>query len=124
MKQPDVVISISFPNARGGVVESPHAIQLSLDQLHGKVNKLMTTMDDVRAAVKRNNDAGDSFRTYIKGVIDQLKQANQTPAGPTQAELQAIIDDLDRGTEADVAAMTENTPVDPNAQSQPTPSNP
>src|SRR6188768_1909500 len=64
----------------GGEVGASAGIQQTLNQIREKVDQLMPTMDEVRAAVKRNNDAGDAFRTYIKGVVDQLKQANQNPA--------------------------------------------
>ena len=96
--------------AREEVLRRFDALQANSGLTLEGLDTIMSAMDDLRAAVRRNNDAGDSFRTYIKGVVQQLKdaQAQNDPAAVGE-----LIAELDAGTEKDVAAMQENTPVDP-----------
>lgn len=71
------------------------------------VTNIMATMAELQAAVSRNNDAEDSVLTLLKGIAQQLKDAQATG---DPAAIQTVIDQMDASTEKLSAAVVENTP--------------
>ena len=87
------------------------------DKLVKKVNKLMATINDLKAAVERNTSVDDSVLTMLTGLVQQLKdaQANNDPAAIDQ-----LIAQLDANTQKMTDAVTANTPAEePSEPSQP-----
>lgn len=77
------------------------------DKLLKKVNKLMATMQELKAAVERNTSIDDSVLTLLEGISQQLKdaQANDDPQA-----IQDIINQLDANTQKMTDAVSKNTP--------------
>lgn len=72
----------------------------------------MATMEDLKAAVARNTSAENSVIELLKGISQQLKDAQ---AANDPAAVQAVIDQIDANTSAAAAAVVANTPTPPPA---------
>lgn len=70
----------------------------------------MATMEDLKAAVARNTSAENSVIELLKGISQQLKDAQ---AANDPAAVQAVIDQIDANTAAAAAAVVANTPTPP-----------
>ena len=70
----------------------------------------MATIAELEAAVVRNTDAEDSVIVLLKGISQQLKDAN---ASGNPAAIAEVITRLDAGTAKLAAAVVENTPQAP-----------
>ncbi len=68
----------------------------------------MATMVDLNAAVARNTSAENSVIELLKGISQQLKDAQ---AQNDPAAIQAVIDQLNANTAAAAAAVVANTPA-------------
>lgn len=75
-----------------------------------KLERIMATMDDLKAAVARNTSAENSVIELLKGISQQLKDAQ---AANDPAAVQAVIDQIDANTAAAAAAVVANTPTPP-----------
>jgi len=77
-----------------------------LEKISKKVNKLMATMQDLRAAVERNTSVDDSVLTLLSGISQQLKDAQ---AQNDPQAIQDIINQLDANTQKMSDAVKANT---------------
>lgn len=77
------------------------------DKLVKKVNKLMATMNELRAAVERNTSVDDSVLAMLEGISQQLKDAQ---AQNDPAAFDEIIRQLDANTAKMTEAVSKNTP--------------
>lgn len=75
-----------------------------------KLERIMATMEDLKAAVARNTSAENSVIELLKGISQQLKDAQ---AANDPAAVQAVIDQIDANTAAAAAAVVANTPTPP-----------
>lgn len=78
-----------------------------LEKISKKVNKIMATMNDLRAAVERNTSVDDSVLALLAGISQQLKDAQ---AQNDPAAIDAVIAQLDANTQKMTDAVTANTP--------------
>lgn len=80
-----------------------------LRQLHRLMDRnqeaLMSTIAELQAAVARNTDAEDSVLVLLKGISQQLKDAQGDPAA-----IADVIAKMDASTAKLAAAVVENTP--------------
>lgn len=72
----------------------------------------MAALDDLKAEVARSNTVAASAAALLAGLKSELDAAI---ASGDPAALQALSDSLKTEDDALVAAVTANTPVDPNA---------
>lgn len=68
----------------------------------------MATIQELQGAVARVTDAEDAVIVLLKGISQQLKDAQ---ASGDPAAVAAVIEQLDRNTAKLGAAVVENTPV-------------
>ena len=73
-------------------------------------NKIMATIVELTAAVKRNTDVDESVLTMLAGIVQQLKDAQ---ASNDPVAMQTLIDQLDANTQKMADAVTANTPQPP-----------
>ncbi len=73
-----------------------------------KENIIMATIADLQVEVAKVKTVEASAVILLKGLSQQLKDAL---AANDPAAIQAVIDDLDTGTNDLAAAVTENTPT-------------
>lgn len=83
-------------------------IEEKLDIILDTQEIIMATMDDLKASVQKNTDAEASVITLLKGISQQLKDAQ---AANDPAAIQAVIDQIDANTAAAAAAVVANTPA-------------
>lgn len=86
------------------------------DKILKKVNKLMATMQDLKAAVERNTSVDDSVLALLSGISQQLKDAQ---AQNDPAAIDEVIRQLDANTQKMTDAVTANTAEEPSEPSQP-----
>lgn len=84
-----------------------------LEKISKKVNKIMATMNDLRAAVERNTSVDDSVLALLSGISQQLKDAQ---AQNDPAAIDAVIAQLDANTQKMTDAVKANTPVEEPAE--------
>jgi len=70
--------------------------------------KIMATLADLTAAVARNTDAENAALEYLKGISQQLKDAQ---AANDPAALDAVIASIDANTAKAAAAIVQGTPA-------------
>lgn len=80
----------------------------ALGSMNRKLETIMATMDDLKAAVQRNSDAEASAVALLQGISQQLKDAKNAN---DPAALDAAIASLDANTSALAAAVVANTPA-------------
>jgi len=78
-----------------------------LAKLIKRIEKIMTKLDDLKAAVERNTAVDDSVLTLLDGIVQQLKDA-QSSSNP--AAMDELIAKLDANTQKMTDAVTKNTP--------------
>lgn len=83
-------------------------IEEKLDIILDTQEIIMATMEDLKASVQKNTDAEASVITLLKGISQQLKDAQ---AANDPAAIQAVIDQIDANTAAAAAAVVANTPA-------------
>jgi hypothetical protein len=83
-------------------------LQDMMSLINEKLETIMATMDDLKAAVQRNTDVDASVITLLQGIAQQLKDAQ---AANDPAAIQAVIDQIDANTKALSDAVTANTPA-------------
>lgn len=76
------------------------------DETLRRLENIMSTIADLQASVAKNTDAEASVVTLLKGIAQQLKDAQGDPAA-----IAAVIADIDKSTAAAAAAVVENTPA-------------
>lgn len=79
-----------------------------LGSMNRKLETIMATMDDLKAAVQRNSDAEASAVALLQGISQQLKDAKNAN---DPAAMDAAIASLDANTSALAAAVVANTPA-------------
>lgn len=88
----------------------------TLIRIEGKVGKIMATLDETLAEVTAERTQIDSLSTLTSGI---KKQLDDILAGQLPADVQAKVDALFRGVEANkqavVDAINANTPAPPTA---------
>lgn len=62
----------------------------------------------LQESVRKNNDRGDAFIAFVRGVVAELKANAEDPAA-----INALADDLDAQAADFDAAIIENTPSAP-----------
>lgn len=79
-----------------------------VSRIEKRIGVIMATMDELRAAIARNHDAENSVIELLKGISQQLKdaQSNNDPAA-----IAAVIAEIDQSTDKLAAAVVENTPA-------------
>lgn len=82
------------------------SLSRKLDHILVNQETIMATLADLTAAVARNTDAENAALEYLKGISQQLKdaQANSDPAA-----LDAVIASIDENTAKAAAAIVKNT---------------
>jgi hypothetical protein len=88
--------------------EAPPEVMEALSLINSKLESIMATMDDLKAAVQRNSDVDGSITTLLQGLSQQLKDAK---ASNDPAAIQSVIDQLDANTKTLSDAVTANTPA-------------
>ena len=78
-----------------------------LAKLIKRIERIMTKLDDLNAAVERNTSVDDSVLTLLEGVVQQLKDA-QSSSDPMAID--NLIAKLDANTQKMTDAVTKNTP--------------
>lgn len=78
-----------------------------LNKLIKRIERIMTKLDDLNAAVARNTAVDDSVITLLEGIVQQLKDAN---ASSDPAAIDKLIAQLDANTQKMTDAVTRNTP--------------
>jgi hypothetical protein len=73
-----------------------------------RMENIMATMEELKAAVQRNTDVDSGVVTMLQGLSQQLKDAQ---AANDPVAVQAVIDQLDANTKTLSDAVTANTPV-------------
>lgn len=71
-----------------------------------RLEALMATMAELTAAVARNSDAEDAVIVYLKGIVQQLKDAQATG---DPAAIAAAITAIDANTDKAAAAVVAGT---------------
>jgi hypothetical protein len=89
-------------------VEQLCRIERKLDLILDNQEYIMATMEDLKASVQKNTDAEASVIALLKGISQQLKDAQ---AANDPAAIQAVIDQIDANTAAAAAAVVANTPA-------------
>ena len=84
-----------------------YAFQHKLDLIIRNQEKIMATLADLTAAVARNTDAENAALEYLKGISQQLKDAQ---AANDPAALDAVIASIDANTAKAAAAIVQGTP--------------
>jgi len=79
-----------------------------LDFVLQDLETIMATITELQAAVARTTDAEDAVIVLLKGISQQLKDAQ---ASGDPAAVAAVIATLDANTAKLGAAVVENTPV-------------
>jgi flagellin-specific chaperone FliS len=79
-----------------------------LKKIIKKENQIMATLTELTAAVDRNTAVDDSVLTLIQGIVQQLKDAQNS--NDPQA-IDALIAKLDANTQKMTDAVTANTPA-------------
>ena len=80
--------------------------------IHHKLEHIMATLEDVKAAVTEATTAEASAVILIQGIADQLKAAL---AANDPAALDALVTQLHEATAPLAAAVAANTPAAPTA---------
>lgn len=80
-----------------------------LAKLIKRIERIMTKLDDLNAAVERNTAVDDSVITLLEGIVQQLKDANSSS---DPAAIDKLIAQLDSNTQKMTDAVTRNTPVE------------
>lgn len=78
-----------------------------LNKLIKRIERIMTKLDDLNAAVERNTAVDDSVLTLLDGIVQQLKDA-QSSSDPMAID--NLIAKLDANTQKMTDAVTKNTP--------------
>lgn len=94
--------------ARCEVMRRLDALDQKTDLVLDQQETIMATMEDLKAAVRRNTEVDGSVMTLLQGVSQQLKDAQ---AANDPAAIQQVIDELDANTKAMGDAVAANTPV-------------
>lgn len=81
-----------------------------IDLLNRKLEIFMATIQELQSAVTRNTEVEDSVLVLLRGISQQLKDAQ---ASGDPAALDAVVAQLDASTQKLAAAVTENTPAQP-----------
>jgi preprotein translocase subunit YajC len=81
-------------------------IEAKLDALLREVQRMSKQMDDLAAAVKKNDDVVDSAVTLITGLAAQLLAAKDDPVA-----IEALANEVSAKADALAAAVTANTPA-------------
>ena len=76
---------------------------------------IMANLDELTAAVTRNNDVGDSAVTLLNGLAEQLRAAANDPTAiaALSASLTAQADEMAAAIVANTTAAVEPAPVEP-----------
>lgn len=77
-----------------------------MSRIENRMVIVMAKLDDLKAAIARNHDAENSVIELLKGISQQLKDAQ---AGGDPAALDAVIAEIEASTERLAAAVVENT---------------
>ena len=95
---------------RDGAEVPPWAVVLQRqnDLIIKRLETIMATLADLNAAVARNTDAENAALEYLKGISQQLKDAQ---AANDPAALDAVIASIDANTAKAAAAIVQNTPA-------------
>ena len=75
-----------------------------------KENYIMTTIQDINAAIASESSVDDSIITLLNGIVQQLKDAQ---ASNDPAALDVVIAGITANTKKIQDAVTANTPVTP-----------
>lgn len=89
-------------------------ILTALTALTQGANDMAANLDELTAEVERNTSVDQGAIALLEGLKAQLDAAGNDPA-----KLQALKDQLAASSDALAAAVTANTPADPNAEPQP-----
>ena len=81
-------------------------IEAKLDALLRKVECMSKQMDDLAAAVKKNDDVVDSAVTLITGLAAQLLAAKDDPVA-----IEVLANEVSAKADALAAAVVANTPA-------------
>lgn len=84
-----------------------------LKKILKKEDKIMATMQDLRAAVERNTSVDDSVIAMLQGISQQLKEAN---AQNDPQAIQDLISQLDANTQKMSDAVKANTVAEDEAE--------
>ena len=80
----------------------------------------MATWDDVKAAMATKDSVDESFKVFADGLKAALDELKNQPGGPTSADMQAVIDDLNKHGSDFSDAMKANTVSEPLPATDPT----
>lgn len=81
-----------------------------LNKLIKRIERIMTKLDELNAAVERNTAVDDSVLTLLEGVVQQLKDAQ---ASSDPAAIDKLIAQLDANTQKMTDAVVAHTPAQP-----------
>lgn len=81
-------------------------IQRQLNLINTKLEAIMATIADLTAAVARNTDAENAALEYLKGISQQLKDAQ---AANDPVALDKVIADIDANTAKAASAIVQGT---------------
>lgn len=87
-----------------------------LNKILKRIESIMGTIQDLRAAVERNTSVDDSVLTMLEGISQQLKDAQ---AQNDPAAIDDVIRQLDANTQKMTDAVTKNTPHEEPSNEQP-----
>lgn len=87
-----------------------------LSKLIKRIERIMTKLDDLNAAVERNTAVDDSVLTLLEGIVQQLKDAQ---ASNDPQAIDNLIAKLDANTQKMTDAVTKNTPHEEPAPTPP-----
>ena len=90
------------------VLDRMDAIDKKLNLIHHRQEVLMSTIEELKAAVARNTAVDESVITLLAGISQQLKDALATG---NPAAIQEVITQLDANTQKMADAVTANTPA-------------
>jgi predicted PP-loop superfamily ATPase len=79
----------------------------ALNRLHGEEKNIMSAFDNLKAAVAAQTTVDQSAVALIQGIADKLKTTT------TDADVQALADELTAAAAPLSAAITANTPATP-----------
>ncbi len=82
------------------------ALVSQVSAISAKVDKLMATLDDVRAAVAAERTVEDSVVTLLEGIAQQLAVAM---ASNDPVAMQTVVDDINANASRMAAAVAANT---------------
>lgn len=81
-------------------------LQRQSNLINTALEKVMATLADLTAAVARNTDAENAALEYLKGIVQQLKDAR---AANDPAAIDAVIAQIDTNTAKAASAIVQDT---------------